>query len=408
MPRAAEGWRSGMRALTTRACAPRVTTLASHDAAALLRALHDTLSAWKVGSAQTLLFSLSKSLPRDVLADAVGLLHSKQRTSSSVGFLSAPLPPSLVQSAKLPHAISLAALSDAVPFRSTIPGAQRIAVGRVLGRQPGKPNARAERLGDNDWRTLWGKENIDLSIPPALATGRAPGAVLFASDAQPQGLLEGLDAHFPHASVLGTVTAPTPFETGRDHTLFYSTPTAHEICGEGAVGVALYGNARIERAKGNILSSLDHGNATQQFLRMAVQNHGARTREMGDAQVRDLSSQVRKEDEYFVGLYDAAHGSDTDVAPALIGRIVSGHPVRGTLCIETHAELGHGVQAGSSARFYAQFFRLASPAEHTPAQMPAAPRTPRCVFLTYPADGGLAIAPDPACMVSQRLFFRER
>ena len=75
---------------------------------------------------------------------------------------------------------------------------------------------------------------------------------MFASDAYAQGLLEGLDAHFPDASVLGMTATLTPFETGREHTLFYDTPQqSRRVHENGAVGVALYGtspsNSYVER-----------------------------------------------------------------------------------------------------------------------------------------------------------------
>lgn len=125
-------------------------------------------------------------------------------------------------------------------------------------------------------------------------------ALLYFSDQAPQGLLEGLDAHFPDASSLGLTAPPTPFETGRPQTLLCARPNVAKsdanagaaeaedaILDKGAVGLALVAKEgtpagiqveyeglkelgprrEITSARGNIISTLAGQNATQLFLR---------------------------------------------------------------------------------------------------------------------------------------------
>lgn len=86
---------------------------------------------------------------------------------------------------------------------------------------------------------------------------------------------------------------------------------------------------------------------------------------MSAAQVRELSNQVRKDDEFCVGVFTAKD----DSVPALVARVNSGHPMRGTLSIDTSSELG-----GSAA--WMQLYR------QVPAHAPATPSGPRIVLLS--------------------------
>ncbi|WFD42438.1 hypothetical protein MPSI1_001083 [Malassezia psittaci] len=225
-------------------------------------------------------------------------------------------------------------------------------------------------------------------------------------------MLEGLDAHYSHAKILGTTAALTPFETGREHTLFYDTENEKEkVYEDGAVGIALCdpssSQTSLERvfeqldpigprleltgARGNVISSLDDHNAAQQFLRVIMKQTPAsgRTKRMEANQVRDLSSVVDKEDEFYLSV-SQGKGS----APFLLAKVASGHPMRGTLGLETDAELGKrtGSQQDSGRR-YVQFYR---PAPTKPLSLQGQRDKARFVFLTYPGDTEQQVSPDPA------------
>lgn len=99
-------------------------------------------------------------------------------------------------------------------------------------------------------------------------------------------------------------------------------------------------------ARGNIVSSLNDHNAAQQFLHLVLQRRAAPRENLDAGQLRALSSDVRRDDDFFLGLY----ASETESMPLLVARIQAGHPVRGTLGLDTETELE------GFAR-YAQVFR---------------------------------------------------
>lgn len=236
--------------------------------------------------------------------------------------------------------------------------------------------------------------------------------MLFATDAYPQGLVEGLDARFPDADIMGTTATLTPFETGREHTFFYDTPQApRRVFDDGAVGIALCDSSppkismeriyeqlepigpRLEltSARGNIISTLDNYNAAQQFLRIILKRAPASTKskQMEAGQIRELSSVVQKDDEFYVGIYDDEHAT-----PSLLAKVLSGHPMRGTLSLDTETELGPeaGV-SNTNGKRWAQIFR---PAIVSPSKSQEARRNAGCVFLAYPAERHAPVSPDPA------------
>lgn len=233
-----------MRAKMHTAATEKATTFMSADAAALRACVEQALASWAQPAGDRVLFvAASKTLPR---AELVGVLDAcTAYASTRVGVLVPALPAALVPGERAPqHAVALASWSsaDAVPFRSTIPGTPRIAVGRYASLKEAwhKPNVeRVARLDDtHDWSSLWGRENVDGQLPPALE-GFAPdeiGAVLLATDAHPHGLLEGLDARFGQAPLLGVQAALTAFETGREYTMLGGDRAIYD---NGAVGVAL-------------------------------------------------------------------------------------------------------------------------------------------------------------------------
>ena len=341
----------------------------------LVPAIKKSLRAWSRTPEHLRLFSISKNMPQSVMTELVSSITHTQQTH--VGTLSEPLHPgtlsqhaSSMQGPLYSVALARMPASQAIAFRSVIPGAPRIAVGRWPEQKEtwhADPTARTKHLDETGhWAPLWGRQNVERRIPVELESfARNPSdihAFLLFSDAFPQGLLEGLDSHFPNTSLLGTVAAYTPFETGREHTLFYGTST-QGVYEKGAVGIAFRSSARLERtlgglvsigprlaitgAQGNIISSLDHHNATQQLIRLITGQQKARGEAVQDPQaVRAMASHVRKDDDVFLGVY--AHPEDD--MPLTITRIQSGHPMRGTLCIDADIELG-GPQK------YAQVYR---------------------------------------------------
>ncbi|KAL4401858.1 hypothetical protein ACI68E_001509 [Malassezia pachydermatis] len=215
------------------------------DAAALVRAVDTTLSTWRSTQPNAhLLVALSKSLPRSELAHMVKSITA--HVPSRVGMLVPPLSASTVRSTTSgtlhTAALALFPSTHAVPFRSTIPGTTRIAVGRWPNQKEAwnqRSHSRADRLDSTgEWQSLWGRENVDGIVPPELADVEPSeiDAIVFASDAHPQGLIEGLDTRFPNAHVLGATAALTPFETGREYTLLGGYEGIYD---KGAVGMAL-------------------------------------------------------------------------------------------------------------------------------------------------------------------------
>lgn len=376
--------RVGVRTLGTR-CAPvraeRAITLASYDAAALVPAVLATLRSWEPDD--ILLFALSKSLPPAALTDLVTHITTSFSPHARVGFLAPPLPHALVPAADARtsqpmHVAALAAVpaDDAVTFHSMIRGAPRVAVGRWTAQKAlwkMGTELRADGLDrTGEWKSLWGRENVEEHVPASLAPLHAHeiDAMLVCTDPRPEGLWEGLDARFPHAHLIGATAALTPFETGREHTLLGA-----EIYEQGAVGLAwrrptshmmrtlgglvplgprlvVTGYVRgilTARARGNIISSLNDHNAAQQLLHLVLQRRAAPPERLEAAQLRALSSHVRRDDNFFLGLY----ANKDDSMPLLIARIQAGHPGRGTLGLDTESEL-------SGLGRYAQVFRVAA------------------------------------------------
>lgn len=365
----------------TRGAHTYATTLAAHDARTLVPAVHAALA--RAPAHSTLLYAISRDIPPDVLADIVYTMR-KDRARTHLGVLSASLP----VGESFMHSVAFAALTHAVPFRSTISGGVRIAVGRWPAQkelwQRGPDMYTRELDSGADWRALWGRENVDARLPEALEDAQQVGTVLLASDGRPQGVAEGLDARFPHAAIAGLIGARTPFATGREYTLIADGLDGQDgIFESGALGVALPEHLRIETqfaglepigaplaitgARGNIISTLEHANAAQQFLRLVT--HGRRS---PGADTRTLASHVSKDDEFVVAILEGER-------PALVARLNSGHPMRGTLSIDTTNELG---VPGARMQLYRQ----------APAPPAPLPHTPQIVFLA----AGVADASVPA------------
>ena len=233
------------RALHARHTHTFATTLAANDAAALAEPLSRALE--RVPSTNVLLYAVSRDMPSDVLAHLVHTIqHSAARTR--LGVVSASLP--IGDGAK--HSVAIAAMDDAVPFRSTISGGARIAVGRWPAQKDLWKMGNSLRTdgldSGTDWRALWGRENAENRLPGALEEADASsfGTVLVVSDNRPQGLIEGLDAHYGRSTIAGIVGARTPFATGREYTLLAEGFVDDGIFEEGALGVAIPATARTE------------------------------------------------------------------------------------------------------------------------------------------------------------------
>ncbi|EST04732.1 hypothetical protein PSEUBRA_006015 [Kalmanozyma brasiliensis GHG001] len=366
-------------------------------------------------------------------------------------------------------ALSLLPGVNAIPFRSTIPGRSEVAVGRWMDRKPSWQQGaerRADLLddgngalpgGSRDWRDIWGRENLEGKIPEGLESldPNSAASFIFFSDMSPHGLMEGLATQFPASSVLGLTAPPTPFETGRDQTILISLPQGgrggvqpySSIHTDGAVGVALvasndardadhlpipsirtdfeglrpFGPRReITAAQGNIISSLNNANAAQQFLRdIQAREHPLdiespakvgssdaqkEAEKMSEQQARQIASKVKKEEDFFIAVF-AEPASDVRSEPLMLAQILSGHPSRGTLSIDTQVELGPGPgQPQGTMKTYAQFYqidpafaskgnevtaelKLLSPsAIEIPGPDPSVWVTPRFLFLSLPVS----------------------
>ncbi|PWN25974.1 hypothetical protein BDZ90DRAFT_233573 [Jaminaea rosea] len=121
---------------------------------------------------------------------------------------------------------------------------------------------------------------------------------------------------------------------------------------------------RITRAKGNIVSLLaeqddfsppEGRNACQAFLRdvaegrkssITASSEAAATaskNNMTPEEQRNLSSRVGKEEQFWAAVYRSPRDAEEKTPrPVLVSRILSGHPGRGTLSLETDLDLSEG------------------------------------------------------------------
>lgn len=245
-----------------------------------------------------MLYAVDKHLSPTNLQQAVALLRSSESVPdvhARVGALTASWPASaLARSTQGDLAcISMAFLpaSKVVAFQSKIQGKPAVAVGRWQPLDVQRQRSLTPKASKDEGppENIWSQTNREGALPPALQPllNRVAGTVIL-SDAAPQGLIEGLKRHFPFSLHLGLVAPPTPFETGRDRTLFFDQDGVHEIFEQGSVGVALLSDAAahggelkiqsayanlhpmgsrrtLTKAEGNVISSLDGDNAVDQF-----------------------------------------------------------------------------------------------------------------------------------------------
>ncbi|PBK69330.1 hypothetical protein ARMSODRAFT_1018757 [Armillaria solidipes] len=283
-----------------------------------------------------LLFSLSPNVDALELSQLVQNLTTL--SSNVVGCLSAPVSVGMVS-------CSLAIFDgNCVPFRSTIPGVPSPQVGRwhsFRKKDKDTPSFEEEYGEGVDWTDVWSKRTSTLELPDSLQDLQRDSvdALIYFSDAAPEGLRSSFHANFPAASKLGLVPTSTPFITGRPVTLFQN----QRIWDSGAVGVALTNakNVRstldyhglvslssvmtVTEAEGNLVNTLDRRNPTQLLL-SAIREHNLAV------------TSLKTEEEFYLMT------EDTQIAYT----ITAGDPSRGTISLNT--DQGPGV--GSRVRFY--------------------------------------------------------
>ncbi|KAK0200713.1 hypothetical protein DFS33DRAFT_1070650 [Desarmillaria ectypa] len=281
-----------------------------------------------------LLFSLSPNVEASELSHLVQDLTTL--FSNTVGCISAPVSMDMVS-------CSLAIFDgNCMPFRSTIAGIPSPQVGRwhsFKKKDKVAPSFEGEYIAD--WEDVWSKRTSTLELPDGLEGLQRDSvdALIYFSDAAPEGLRSSFHANFPTASKLGLVPTSTPFITGRPVTLFQN----QRIWDSGAVGIALTHakNARsmldyhglvslssamtVSESEGNLVNTLDGRNPTQLLL-SAIREH-------------NLTVTSLKVDEEFYLMTE-----DTEIAYT----ITAGDPSRGTISLNTDQGLG----VGSRVRFY--------------------------------------------------------
>ncbi|KAK0477001.1 hypothetical protein IW261DRAFT_1339028 [Armillaria novae-zelandiae] len=287
-------------------------------------------------SRHQLLFSLSPNVDASELSELVQNLTTF--SSNVTGCLSATVGMA---------SCSLAIFDGkCVPFRSTIPGVPSPQVGRwhsFRKKDRDTPSFEEEYGKGVDWTDVWSKRTSTLELPDGLQDLQRDSvdALIYFSDAAPEGLRSSFHANFPAASKLGLVPTSTPFITGRPVTLFQN----QRIWDSGAVGVALTNvkNVRsmldyhglvslssvmtVTEMEGNLVNTLDRRNPTQLLL-SAIREHNL-----------DVTS-LKTEEEFYLMT------EDTQIVSAYT--ITAGDPSRGTISLNT--DQGPGV--GSRVRFY--------------------------------------------------------
>ncbi|KAL7422747.1 hypothetical protein Q5752_002039 [Cryptotrichosporon argae] len=281
------------------------------------------------GSSATL-YSLSLSH-----ADPALLAPLRGRPNSIGSFHVAPAPVA-------EPALAIAHVEDATVFRSELSGRGHAEVGRW--QRPGNAwpeDARGRGEGEMErvrreegWAGMW--RAVDGGNVPDLE-GVSAAAFVLLTDATPRPLLSALDRLYPAAAKVGLVTAPTPFITGRPHTLLHG----ERVYEAGALGLALrtpldvavdYGVEplsepfTIAAAQGNMLLRLagDSPNPAQTLI-ASIQRRD-----------RTRATQLVKDEEFYLRL-ERAGGAGEGVV-----KILSGDPGRGAISLETEDSLVPG------------------------------------------------------------------
>ncbi|KAG6853824.1 hypothetical protein C0991_001070 [Blastosporella zonata] len=278
-----------------------------------------------------LLFALSTNLPQNDLSAAVDTLTAL--SPSTVGCLSAPVIPSRVS-------CSLAFFSDALLFRSTLPGRAAPQVGRWHAfREKG-----VHKDEFSGWADAWTKTRKEAVLPRELC-GVQPTGIIYLTDQAPEGLLSALTA-FPDVPTLGLIASSTPFITGRPVTLFHNG----SIYDSGAVGIALTkpllsGSTPLKTAfracvpiskpmvvtqcEGNMINALDESSPTQLLL-SSIRASGMDM---------DAAGSFKEDETFLLGASSSSR----------MYRITAGDPSRGPISIEPQ---NVAPPVGSSVQFF--------------------------------------------------------
>ncbi|KAI9637449.1 uncharacterized protein MKK02DRAFT_43370 [Dioszegia hungarica] len=277
-----------------------------------------------------------------------GLLPHLQRLPNSIGSFSHPRP---VQAGQNQPYISLAHFprNGGSVFHTALTGRRPVEVGRWHRPHPdgvGKEDLKGGEMGDlgdvrgaglGGWGEAWEADAGAADERVQGLEGVDAQTILLLTDASPRPVLRALDAQFPHAVKAGLLTAPTPFITGRPHTLLLND----KIHNTGAVGLALpykldvgvefglepMGEPMVvDRSQGNMLLSLvSHPNPAQ-ILISAIQKRGG-------------AGLISKEEDFYLALLNpASEGGGIREAVKIMG----GDPGKGALSLEMEDSLVQG------------------------------------------------------------------
>ncbi|KAK9894761.1 hypothetical protein P389DRAFT_198040 [Cystobasidium minutum MCA 4210] len=335
-------------------------TLVTDNAQDLLKAVPSDESISKCNVA---LFTISRNVPRDALSGLVDRFQNMPMPA--IGCLSLGS-----DGNSGPYSLSYAfhespsdRLEMIVPFRSTITGTPKISVGREVGRMEKRPET-MEWAGDDSV--------VPSKLPSDLASlnSRFVENIFYFTDDQPQGLMRTLDTHLKEVTKTGLIASPTPFATGRPHTLF----SGKDIYSDGAVGIAicrypkqfesskdlkvsyeglepLGGPLEVTACKGNIILEVASANATRTLLERIQAN---------------VASAITKDLGFYLGILPE-NLSEASVDQMLSVRpIIAGDPSRGALSLDTEANIRKGQRI--------QFF-------HTPKKRAGLRLSPSAAFM---------------------------
>lgn len=169
----------------------------------------------------------------------------------------------------------------------------------------------------------------------------------------------------------------------------FSLPWSNLMALGGTPGSNQPRRRKVTRAKGNIISELEGSNACQHFLRDVAARSNSPSADQPDAaasKVNDkmdaatqrlLSASVGKEEEFWGALWrgDGTSGGGSSDSPILLSRILSGHPGRGTVSLDTDLELS--IEEGEE--MYLEFYQRVNQ-----EQQPSTPASDDQVIISIP------------------------
>ncbi|KAG9013911.1 hypothetical protein FRB94_004291 [Tulasnella sp. JGI-2019a] len=306
-------------------------------------------------SSSSLLFAISTNTEPVVLSSLVSYLGQDK---NCIGCLAS-------SPAQTSYSCAVAAFPNslAVPFRSTIPGASPISLGKL--RRPVDPTAKGnqggtqfDHLDDSSWKDLgtkgfpWGSvfdgPSTRHSLPEGLEhipKGDIKNMIYF-SDGAPEGLKASLDSYFPAAAKMGLVASSTPFVTGRPFTLL----EGNKVWSDGAVGLALLNSVpklshsfygyeafskpyTVSSAESNLIHSLDNRNPVKELLSASSSIQGG---------LPGGGINASKDIDVYLGTL--VDGSDTYQR---IYQVSSGGPTKGILALNSES----GPSVGTKVQF---------------------------------------------------------